>query len=320
MSRFFVTGGVGFIGSFVVRKLLESGHDILIYDSFIQYVTPEGYDIYANPYNRLKDVLNKVKIVRGNITNISMLRKTLSDYNPDYIIHLASMPLANLALENPEEAFNSIIYGTHLIIQMVRDLPSLKRLVYISSSMAYGDFKYEPVDEEHPKNPKDTYGALKYSTEILIQSFCKLYNVDYVIIRPTAVYGPYDGNKRVLSIFLKNAMQGKPIVVKGAETKLDFTYVEDTAQGIVLSALTPAASQQVFNISRGQSRSLTDAAKIIAQIIPGTKIEYDEADKRFPVRGALDISKAKKILNYSPEYSLEKGLEKYYKFLKEHSQ
>lgn len=319
MSKFFVTGGAGFVGSFVVRKLLERGHDILIYDSFIQYVTPEGYDIYATPYNRLKDVIDRVKIIRGNITNNNMLRKTLYSYNPEYIIHLAAMPLANLALECPEEAFDSIIYGTNLIIQLAQDLSSLKRLLYISSSMVYGDFKYDPVDEEHPKNPKDIYGALKYSTEILIQSFCKFYKVDYTIIRPTAVYGPYDGNKRVLNIFLKNAMQGKPIRVKGVETKLDFTYVEDTAEGIVLSALTPGASQQVFNISYGQSRSLLEASKIIAQIIPGVKIEYNEADKRFPVRGALDISKARKILNYSPKYSLEEGLEKYYTFLKEHS-
>lgn len=318
MSKFFITGGMGFVGSYVVRRLLELGHDLMIYDSFIQYVMPEGYDVYANPYYRLKDVLNKVQIVRGGITNVNMVRKTLYEYEPEYLIHLASMPLANLANESPEEAFNSILYGTNNLIQLLQNLSSLKKMVYISSSMVYGDFKYTPVDEDHPKNPKGVYGALKHCSEIIVQSFSKLHGIDYTIVRPTAVYGPFDGNRRVLRIFLENALLGKPIIVKGADVQLDFTYAEDTAEGIVLAALSPQTSGQIFNISRGEGRSLAEGAKIISRLIPGTKIEYVQPDKAYPRRGALNIEKARKILNFSPRYTLEEGLGKYFQFLKEY--
>ncbi len=314
-KKFFITGGMGFIGSHIVRKLLERQHKIIVFDSFIQYVSPGQFDNFANPYNRLKNVLGKITIIRGNLTDINILREALYKYKPDYVIHLAAMPLANLANIAPEEAKESIISGTANLIYLLRGVKNLKRLVYISSSMVYGDFEMLPVREDARTEPKGVYGALKLCAEIIVKTYCELYDIDYTIVRPTAVYGPYDGNKRVIRIFLENAFLGKPIRIRGKEVKLDFTYVKDAADGIILAAITKKASRQTFNISRGEGRTLIEAAKIIASLVPGTKIKCDEKNSAYPKRGAMDITKARKILKYSPKYSLEKGIKEYYEFL-----
>ena len=129
---------------------------------------------------------------------------------------------------------------------------------------------------------------MKLMGEKLVEDYHRLGAFDYTIIRPTAVYGPSDGNRRVLRIFLENALRGKPLVVRGRDSRLDFTWVEDTAEGIVLATLRPEASKKVFNISRGVSRTLGEAASIIAELVPGTDIRYEDSDSRMPSRGALE--------------------------------
>lgn len=316
--NFFITGGMGFIGSHIVRKLLEDNHRITVFDSFIQYVEPLEFDNFANPYNRLRDVLEKIEIIRGNLTDVNILREALGKSRPEYVVHLAAMPLANLANVAPEEAKESIISGTANLIYLLRGNSSLKRLVYVSSSMVYGDFETIPVRENSRKEPKSVYGALKLCAEVIVKTYCDLYGIDYVIVRPTAVYGPYDGNKRVIRIFIENTLRGKRIKVKGKDVELDFTYVKDTARGIILAALTPGASGEDFNISRGEGRTLMEAAEIVKSLVADARIECDEKDSSYPKRGAMDILKAKKILGYLPQYSLEEGIKEYFEFLKEH--
>ncbi|UFS69330.1 NAD-dependent epimerase/dehydratase family protein [Geomonas sp. RF6] len=225
-----------------------------------------------------------------------LLRDTLFAFNPDYVIHLAAVPPAPTSMEAPEEAFRAIVRGTNNTLMCIKDLPDLQRYVHISSSMVYGDFVYAPADEEHPKAPKEIYGAYKYCTEVITRTFCPLYGIDYAIVRPTAIYGPSDGNDHVLANFLRNALDGKPIVVKGADLRFDFTFVEDVAQGITRATFAPEASSHVFNIARGEGRTLSEAAQIVADLVPGTEIEYRQPDRRLPVRGALDITNARTLL------------------------
>lgn len=315
MSKIFITGGAGFIGSFVVRDLVELGHEVTLYDSFVNYVYPLNYSHLHNITCRMEGIQDKVKIVRGSTHDLDYLRRALIETNPDKIIHLAAMPLANLAIHHPEEALNSILAGTMNLLQISRDLKQMDRFVYVSSSMVYGDFQRVPCDEDAPTNPKEVYGALKLSGEVLTRAFGGLYNIDYSIVRPSAVYGPTDNNYRVLGIFLENALNGKPLVVKGSDQSLDFTYVTDTASGIVAATLHPAASGKTFNVTRGRGRTIGEAARIVAKLVPGTKIEELEADKKMPSRGELDTSRARQLIGYAPKVDLEEGLARYLEFL-----
>lgn len=319
--KILVTGGGGFIGSYVVKKLLGEGCDAAIFDSFVSYLSPldSFYQIYIK--ERLKDIKDKVEIIRGDTRNKSEVYRAVHYYRPNRILHLAALPIADLCDKYPEEALSSIINGTANLIEVIRDVGGVDRFVYISSSMIYGDFQYKPADEEHPKNPQSIYGGTKLAGEIISKSLCNRFGVDYTIIRPSAVYGPTDANRRVTQIFVENALKKNPLILYGeGEEELDFTYVKDTAQGIVLAALKPEGRNQVFNITQGEGRSLQTLANIITTISPGSEIIKKEKKMHCysrPKRGALNITKAKNLLGYKPEYSLEKGMEEYIKFVKD---
>lgn len=315
-----VTGGAGFIGSYVVRLLLAEGHDVSVYDSFVVYSTPDPEREPPNFAFRLKGVYDKIHLIRGSTLNKDFLRRQLLEIRPDVIIHMAAMPLAALAIEHTEEAFQSIVTSTHNILEVMRDFTHPCRLVYVSSSMVYGDFQTPEVDENHQKNPKDIYGAFKLAGEIIVSAYAKNYDLDTVICRPTAVYGPFDANNRVIQKLITNALQGRPLVLDGdGSMKLDFTFVEDTARGIALCATHPKATGKVFNVSYGQSRTLRELADIIQRYLPETKIQHREAPRYMPSRGTLSIARASRDIGFSSRVPLEEGVPRYIEHLRHHS-
>lgn len=316
MARIFLTGGAGFIGSFVAERLCKAGHEVALYDSFVHYVYPLNKTHIYHITKRVELVEDKVRIMRGSTYDQDNLRRALFDFKPNRIIHLAAMPLANMAIEHPEEAVRSILTGTMNILQLARDLPGMERFVYISSSMVYGDFVKTPAPEDHPTDPKEVYGSMKLAGEMLTKAFGRLYGLDYAIVRPSAVYGPMDNNRRVLGIYIENALSGKPLVVKGKDQSLDFSYVTDTADGMIAVAMHPKASGQIFNITRGRGRTILEAAEIVARLVPGARIIVDEADKKMPSRGTLDVTRARTMVDYQPKVDIEDGLAMYLEFIK----
>ena len=202
MAKAFLTGGAAFVGSHVCQLLLDRGHEVAIFDQFVNYIYPLDRVHVDNLTQRMAGIKDRVTAFRGSTRDQDNLRRALQSFQPNYIVHLAAMPLANLAVEHPEEAVDAILAGTINVLHQSRDLSALKRLVYVSSSMVYGDFVRVPVREDDPKDPKEVYGSLKLSGELLVRSFGRLYGIEYSIVRPSAVYGPTDNNRRVLGIFL----------------------------------------------------------------------------------------------------------------------
>lgn len=311
-KKIFVTGGAGFLGSQVVKKLVKLGHEVSIYDSFVVYTKPDPNVSSFDFITRLNDIFSDINLIRGDVLNKDFLRRSLNKIKPDIIIHMASMPLAALALEHSEEAYNSILTSTMNILEIIRDFDHSCRLVYISSSMVYGDFTTDPVKESHPKSPKDIYGAFKLAGEHIVNGYHRNYDLDTVILRPSAVYGPFDSNSRVVRKFILNAFNNKPITIDGdGSLKMDFSFVEDTATGIVKSSLKNNIQGNSYNISRGEARSLRELAQIIQKYFQEVKITFRPKPKYIPSRGSLDISKAKIDFNFNPNTDLEKGVEKY---------
>ena len=244
------------------------------------------------------------------------MRRQIKEINPNYIIHFGALPLANMAIENSEEAFDTLLGGTVNLLEILRDLKNLKRFVYISSSMIYGNFEYTPIDEESKKEPVEIYGGMKLAGEYMVKVYSKRYDIPYTIIRPSAVYGPTDNNKRVVDLFLTNAILNKKIKVNNAKTTyLDFTYVKDLVEGIKLATLSDKAKNEDFNITRGKGKSLQELIDIILKLYPNTEIEYTSREGFRPKRGSLSIKKAEGLLSYKPKFDLNSGVEKYSNFL-----
>lgn len=313
MSKIFITGGAGFIGSYVCRQLLEMGHEVVVYDAFVHYIPPLKSLLKDYLELRFEGIADQIEFRRGDTRDKAHLRRVIGETRPDRILHLAALPIADLSNEHSEEALTSILEGAVNVLEVLRDVDFVERFLYISSSMIYGDFEEIPAPEDHPKHPKDIYGGTKYAGEVMTETFGRRYGIPYSIVRPSAVYGPYDVNRRVSQIFVENALLGKPITLySGGKQSLDFTYVEDTASGIIKVLFNDRAEGEAFNITYGRGYTLREFAEILKGFFPDLEVNIvQERDVFRPKRGALAIQKAQELVGYQPQVSLEKGLSKY---------
>ncbi|MFO7944162.1 MAG: NAD-dependent epimerase/dehydratase family protein [Anaerolineales bacterium] len=319
MSKIFITGGAGFIGSYVCRQLLEQGHDVVVYDAFVNYIPPMQSLLKDYLELRFEGVEDEIDFRRGDTRDKAHLRRVIMETKPDRILHLAALPIADLSNTHSEEALTSILEGAVNVLEVLRDVDFVDRFLYISSSMIYGDFEEIPAPEDHPKRPKDVYGGTKYAGEVMTETFGRRYGIPYSIVRPSAVYGPYDVNRRVSQIFVENALLGKPITLfGGGHQALDFTFVEDTASGIIKVLFHEEANGEAFNITYGRGYTLREFAKILKGFFPDLEVNIVQDQDVFrPKRGALAIEKAQKMVGYDPQISLEEGLKRYIEVYKD---
>ena len=149
----------------------------------------------------------------------------------------------------------------------------------------------------------------------MVKDYARRTGMEYVIIRPSAVYGPLDVEDRVVAKFMLRAMRGQVLNVNGAGETLDFTYVDDAADGIVAAALEVGAANDTYNITKSHSVSLLQAAQMVVDIVGSGSIEVKDKDADFPSRGALNIDKARRVLGFDPRVDVEEGFQNYYHWL-----
>jgi len=325
MTYAFITGGLGFIGSFIARQLLMEDHvdKVVCFDHFGRYINSVDPTFIDYRSFRLEGIVDRVIIERGEAKFFSVLAKLIDTYRPLYIFHLAAVPLAKLDNLNTEEALEGTVKSTSNIMEVInqlnkRDGYKPDRFIYASSSMVYGDFVNKVATEEHSLNPKEIYGTMKLAGEVVVQGLGKYFNIPITIIRPSAVYGPTDMNRRVSQIFIEKAFMDKKLKVYGVDEALDFTYVKDVAKGFVLAATSKQGRGEIFNITYGKAHAMMEFVMCLKKHFPNLHYEITERDNSRPRRGTLSIDKARKLLKYEPKYSLQEGVDEYVAFIKEH--
>ena len=219
--KILVTGGMGLIGHNIVSKL-ENDHEIIIIDNHTNYgfIPQQQIDSLINA-RRLK--ISKYKNYIVDITDIHNTNLIFRNFQPDLVIHCASYPRQKAVEADPALGARVMCEGlTNLLEASIKN--NVKRFVYISSSMVYGDFEHD-VTEDSPCNPIGQYGIFKLMGEKLVQDYSRRTNIEHVIIRPSAVYGELDVEDRVVSKFVLGAIRGQTLKVNGPDEVLDFTYV-----------------------------------------------------------------------------------------------
>ena len=284
-------------------------------------INPLRSNFYDYRQQRLIKLKN-LKIERGDANNSQIVLKLLRKYKPELIYHTAALPLAKIENLNAKEASIGSVDATRNILESLSFILSqsknykFKRFVYFSSSMVYGDFKTKIVDENSQTNPKEIYGTMKLAGEIVTKGISNYYDIPFTIIRPSAVYGPKDMNQRVSQIFINKAVKGDLIKIHGKNEKLDFTYIDDLVEGVILSSIKQNGINNTFNITNGKGRSLFEFVNILKKYFPQLNFILKNRDTFRPKRGTLSIKKAKKLVGYNPKITLEKGIMNYLKFLK----
>lgn len=310
--KILITGGAGFIGHNVVKFLEQKGHQCYIVDTFTNYgfVPKEELDyLKRERKRRINSSVHSVDITdRKGIDNMFMT------FHPEVVIHLASFPRQKVVNANPGLASEVMTTGLINLLEASK-VHKVKKFVYISSSMVYGNFT-DDVREDAACNPQGQYGIMKLAGEWLTRDYTRQGHFDHVIIRPSAVYGEWDVEDRVVSKFMLTAMRDGVLKVNGAGESLDFTYVEDAAKGIAQAALSDIAKNKTYNITKSHSYTLLDAAELAVRIVGKGTIELRDRDHDFPSRGALNIDAARRDFGYDPQVDVEEGFQRYYNWFK----
>lgn len=326
-----LVGGSGFIGHNLAISLKNKGHDVFIVDSLsvnnlysFKKEEVENKDLYKSILNNRIDLINRngIHLQIQDARNYNSLSQYLSSINPDVIIMLAAVSHANKSNKDPHNTFDHSIRTLENCLDIARGLNKKNNfchLIYFSSSMVYGNFNSESVDETANCKPIGIYDTLKFSGELIVKSYNRVFDLPYTIIRPSALYGERCVSRRVTQIFIENAVQGKDIIIKGDKNKkLDFTYIDDLIDGVELIINNKSALNETFNITFGKSKSLLDLTEILKANFKGIKVNFTEEEKFVPERGTLNISKAKKLLGYKPKHTIEVGYVKYINWYKKY--
>lgn len=319
-------GGAGFIGHTLALKLTELGASVTIFDSFavnnfVNALTdPERqnnplYKAFLEERFKLLEAAG-VELIVSNATDRYEVAKIL-DEDFDVVYVLAAVAHASRSNFDPEMAIkNGAVPLQNVIFECV-NRPEL-RLVYLSSSTVYGNFTKETVDEDDQCKPFGVYAVLKYCGEQLLKACSEVSDLNYSVVRPSALYGERCISRRVSQVFLENSIAGVPSIFSGVPNeKLDFTYIQDVVQGLIRAGFHEHAAGEVFNITYGNARPILKLIEILRDEFPNVDVQIVPRDQATPLRGTLSNEKAKSLIGFKPSYPLEIGYNRYINWYKD---
>ncbi|MFL5902052.1 MAG: SDR family oxidoreductase [Solirubrobacterales bacterium] len=300
-----VTGGGGFIGSALVKRLLRDGQSVRVLDNFA-----------TGRRANLEDVIDDIQLIEGDLQSYERVHNAVRGC--DYAFHLGALPSVPRSIQDPLTSNATNVVGTLNVLLAARD-EGVRRVVYASSSSLYGASTELPKREEMPTLPIAPYAVSKLAAEGYCRAFHQVYGLETVALRYFNVFGPGQDPQSqyaaVIPNFITAALEdgGRPIVHGDGETSRDFTFVDNAVDANLLAATAAGAAGEAFNIACGERTSLND---IIARLsaLAGREIETVNTDPRpGDVRHSLaDISKAREVLGYAPAVDFEEGLRRTY--------
>jgi dTDP-glucose 4,6-dehydratase len=300
-----VTGGAGFIGANFVRFLLNTRRDIEI-------VNFDKLTYAGNPEN-LADVAQdqRYSFVRGDITDRTAVTE-LFRQEFDAVVHFAAETHVDRSIEDASPFLRTNIFGTQCLLEAARAFPNI-RLIHISTDEVYGSAPAGAAfKEEAPLDPRSPYAASKASAEHFVTAYANTYGISSVILRCTNNYGPFQFPEKLIPLMIANASEDKPLPIYGdGMQERDWLFVEDYCRAIAL-ALEKAAPGSVYNISSGESQPNLKIVRTILRFLAKSDslIQYVQDRPGHDRRYALDSSKIRRDLGWSPQLSFEDGLRK----------
>jgi len=305
-TRVLVTGGAGFISSNVIRHLLEAtDYDVVSLDALT----------YAGNLENLADVMSheRLSFVHGDIRNAGLVGEIVAEV--DVIVNAAAEShVEKSILEGASEFVTTNVEGTQILLDAVRQAP-VERFVLISSSEVYGTAESDPMDEEHPLNPRSPYAATKAGADRLAYSYFVTYGLPIVILRPFNNYGPRQHWEKVVPRFVTSALADEPLTVHGdGHASRDWLYVEDDAEAIVaaIEADLDTVAGEVINVATGLDVSVSEIADLVLDMLDKPRSLKANVEER---PGQVDrhigsTEKAATLLGWRARTSFEEGLQR----------
>jgi UDP-glucose 4-epimerase len=298
---YLVTGGAGFIGANLVEALVRTGERVRILDNFS---TGERANLAA--------VADRVEIVEGDLRDMDAVRRAVDGVT--YIAHQAALRSVPRSVDDPLSTDAVNTHGTLQLLVAAREAKTVRRVVYASSSSAYGDAPLLPKVEDQTPAPISPYAVSKLAAEHYCRTFHHLYGLETVSLRYFNVFGPkqspHSQYAAVVPLFMRAALQGEPLVVHGdGEQSRDFTYIDNVVQANLLACTTPGVGGEVFNIACNERHSVIEIARTVARLI-GRNVTIEHTPPRAgDVRHTqASIEKAERLLHYHPTVDFEEGM------------
>jgi UDP-glucuronate 4-epimerase len=307
MKKVIITGVAGFIGSNLARTMMQQGIEVAGIDNFDDFYDPR---IKRNAIEKI-EYFSGFKLYEGDIRDSQFLESIFENEKPDLVIHLAARAGVRPSIEQPALYYDVNVNGTLNLLEAMRKSGS-KNLLFASSSSVYGNNKKVPFSESDAvDNPISPYAATKKAGELLCYTYHHLYDFNIFCLRFFTVYGPGQRPEMAIQQFGRKISEGTPITLFGdGSTRRDYTFVDDIVSGIMASA-DKLKGYEILNLGNSDTISLIDLVHGIEETLGKTAIiEWKPMQPGDVEITYADISKARRLLDYQPDYPVAKGLKK----------
>ena len=314
--RILVTGGMGFIGSSLARRLVSDGAQVTLCDAMI-----DGYG--GNPAN-IAELRGRVEVDGSDVRDAAAMERLVD--GRDIVFHLAAQVSHVMSLSNPYPDIDINIKGTAVVLEACRKKNPRAVIVRSGTRGQYGPAVKLPVSEDTPSDPRGIYEISQLSSEMICRTYTRIHGIRTVPLRLTNIYGPRAQMRHsqfgVVNWFVRLALEGRPIPIFGTGKILrDFLYVDDCVEALVAAATSPAAVGEILNVGHDRPSTFLEVAELLREIVPDTRIEFTEFSPerkaQEPGDFVSDITKIRRLLGWEPKTNLREGLARTVDFYRE---